>query len=76
MARIRKNISLEEDVVAKAQLKADKMFAGNFSIYLTWLINQDNEGVEVPPVTITKTESKESKLDKEVKNSLDDILEQ
>ena len=75
MARIRKNISLEEDVATKAQLKADKMFAGNFSIYLTWLINKDNEDIELP-VTITKVETKETKLDKEVKNSLDDILDQ
>ncbi|MGO5066921.1 MULTISPECIES: hypothetical protein [unclassified Clostridium] len=73
MARIRKNISIDEDVFEKAQVKCEKMFSGNFSMYLTYLINKDTENIEIPKVNKSIKESEEA-VDKEVKSEIDNIL--
>ncbi|MDS1005241.1 hypothetical protein FDG09_16980 [Clostridium sporogenes] len=72
MARIRKNISLDEEVFEKAQIKCEKMFSGNFSMYLTYLINKDTENIEIKK----DVENKESEkaMDREVKTEIDNIL--
>lgn len=72
MARIRKNISLDEEVFEKAQIKCEKMFSGNFSMYLTYLINKDTENIEIKKDEKNK-ESKES-MDRDVKTEIDNIL--
>jgi predicted CopG family antitoxin len=73
LARIRKNISIDEDVFEKAQVKCEKMFSGNFSMYLTYLINKDTENIEIPKVNKSIKESEEA-VDKEVKSEIDNIL--
>ncbi|EJO5349109.1 hypothetical protein NRP93_003266 [Clostridium botulinum] len=72
MARIRKNISLDEEVFEKAQIKCEKMFSGNFSMYLTYLINKDTENIEIKKDEKNK-ESEES-IDRDVKTEIDNIL--
>ena len=39
--KIHKNISLSENVMNEALKQAEKLFSGNFSMYLTYLINKD-----------------------------------
>ncbi|WP_409070058.1 hypothetical protein ACFLKB_17855 (plasmid) [Clostridium sp. FAM 1755] len=73
MARIRKNISLDEEVFEKAQIKCEKMFSGNFSMYLTYLINKDTENIELPKANKSLKESEEA-VDKEVQSEIDNIL--
>lgn len=88
--KVRKNISLEESIYLKGKEKADKMFGGNFSVYLTNLIARDCSDIEVKNEISEPVESKEKseekiysseaqkikdiKLDEESKNSLDEIL--
>lgn len=79
--KVRKNISLEESIYLKGKEKADKMFGGNFSVYLTNLIARDCSDIEVKnelAVTLESVESKEkdteSKLGEEERNSIDNIL--
>ncbi|EPY6472920.1 hypothetical protein ACWO4B_003633 [Clostridium sporogenes] len=72
MARIRKNISLYEEVFEKAQIKCEKMFSGNFSMYLTYLINKDTENIKIKKDEKSK-ESEES-MDRDVKTEIDNIL--
>lgn len=76
--KVRKNISLEESIYLKGKEKADKMFGGNFSVYLTNLIARDCSDIEVKNELAVTGESKEknieSKLGEEEKNSIDDIL--
>ncbi|WP_297639243.1 hypothetical protein [uncultured Clostridium sp.] len=75
--KVRKNISIEEEIWLKGKEKADKMFGGNFSIYLTNLIARDCAGMEIKNELAVTKETKEeikSELDEEVKSSLDEIL--
>ncbi|WP_150541959.1 hypothetical protein [Clostridium perfringens] len=74
--KIRKNISLEDFILKKGQERAQKLFGGNFSIYLAYLIQQDCNGLD-KEVVVTKNEEQEEveKLDKEVSESMNDILE-
>ncbi|HAT4295941.1 hypothetical protein [Clostridium perfringens] len=74
--KIRKNISLEDFILKKGQERAQKLFGGNFSIYLAYLIQQDCNGLD-KEVVITKNEEQEEveKLDEEVSESMNDILE-
>lgn len=78
MARVRKNISMEDSVLDKGQARAEKMFAGNFSIYLTYLINRDCEEIE-NAISISKTEvnvekEKAIKLSEDVQGALEEII--
>lgn len=43
--RNKKTLSIQNDVLEKGQKKADEMFSGNFSMYVTYLINQDIKGL-------------------------------
>ena len=73
--KIRKNISLEDFILKKGQERAQKLFVGNFSIYLAYLIQQDCNGLD-KEVVVTKNEEQEvEKLDEEVSESMNDILE-
>ncbi|MCW6086538.1 hypothetical protein AAGC94_04855 [Clostridium sporogenes] len=72
MARIRKNISLDEEVFEKAQIKCEKMFSGNFSMYLTYLINKDTENIEIKKDE--KSKKSEESMDRDVKTEIDNIL--
>lgn len=76
MARIRKNISLDEEVLEKGQNKADKMFAGNFSMYITFLINKDCEGMTIKENIKTRVkEEVETNIDKDTIEEIDSILD-
>ncbi|BDC03434.1 hypothetical protein [Clostridium perfringens] len=74
--KIRKNISLEDFILKKGQERAQKLFGGNFSIYLAYLIQQDCNGLD-KEVVVRKNEEQEEveKLDEEVSESMNDILE-
>lgn len=78
MARVRKNISLEDSVLDKGQARAEKMFAGNFSIYLTYLINKDWEEIQ-NTMAMNKIEVKDKKennikLSEDVQGALEEII--
>lgn len=47
--RNKKTLSIQNDVLEKGQKKADEMFSGNFSMYVTYLINQDLKGLMAQP---------------------------
>lgn len=69
--KVRKQISLEEDILNKGLVRAKELFGGNFSIYLAYLINQDAGDIKIGKI---ETKPKETKLDEEIKSELDDIL--
>lgn len=69
--KVRKQISLDENILNKGLVRANELFGGNFSIYLAYLINQDAGDIKVEK---KETKPKETKLDEEVKSELDDIL--
>lgn len=69
--KVRKQISIEEDILNKGLYRAKELFGGNFSIYLAYLINQDAGDIKIEKL---ETKLKENKLDEEVKSELDDIL--
>lgn len=72
MARIRKNISIDEYVFERAQIKCEKMFSGNFSMYLTYLINKDTENIEIEKDK--KNRESEEAIDSDIKSEVDNIL--
>lgn len=69
--KVRKQISIEEDILNKGLYRAKELFGGNFSIYLAYLINQDAGDIKIEKL---ETKPKKTKLDEEVKSELDDIL--
>ncbi|WP_242957668.1 hypothetical protein [Clostridium cochlearium] len=75
MARIRKNVSLDDEVLERGQKKADKMFAGNFSMYITYLINKDCEGIELKENNESRGKQVEDiTIDKDTISEVDNIL--
>ncbi|MDP4146782.1 MAG: hypothetical protein Q8936_20295 [Bacillota bacterium] len=68
--RIKKTLSIQGDVLEKAQRKADEMFSGNFSIYITYLINKDLQGI----TEIKKSEESIHKHSSEVSCAISQIL--
>lgn len=68
--RIKKNISLQKETLDLAQEKADLLFNGNFSMYVTYLINRDCKLIE------TREEKKEVKkeINIETKDTMNSIL--
>lgn len=42
--RNKKTLSIQDDVLERGQRRADEMFSGNFSMYITYLINKDIKG--------------------------------
>ncbi|XZM35437.1 hypothetical protein ACSXAY_18660 (plasmid) [Clostridium perfringens] len=70
MSKIRKNISLEEHILEKGLERAKELFGGNFSIYLAYLIQQDTNALHSKEV-----ELKKEKLDPEVSDSMNNIIE-
>ena len=68
--KVRKQISIEEDILNKGLFRAKELFGGNFSIYLAYLINQDASDIKIEKLE----PKKKSNLDEEIKSELDDIL--
>lgn len=66
---VKKAISLRDDVYKSAREKADKLFGGNFSAYIGYLISKDREGeaITVKPVQEEKND--------EIMSAIDEILE-
>lgn len=73
MAKIKKNLSLEEDVVSKGMQRAKEIFGGNFSVYVSYLIYQDTKGIKLEENI--EHQQQNSTLNTEVKNELDNILD-
>lgn len=71
MAKIKKNLSLEESILNKGMARAEKL-GYNFSSYITYLINKDakNEEIEIK----VKNETDDSKLPNEISDEVDNIL--
>lgn len=69
--KVRKQISIDNKVLEKGLIKADELFGGNFSIYVAYLINKDTNYMKEKMEGITEYSNK---LDDEVKNEVDDIL--
>lgn len=74
--RIKKTLSIQEDVLKRAEARAKEMFASNFSMYITFLINQDAKGTKIIQENEEAKEIiKNSDMDEESGNSLDSILD-
>jgi len=43
-------LSIQPSVKEKGQQRADEMFSGNFSMYITYLINKDVKGIIETPI--------------------------
>jgi hypothetical protein len=71
--RIKKTLSIQDEVMKKAQKKADEMFSGNFSIYITYLINNDCKKEYLYEDNAKKTEEVK-KCNSKVMNAISDIL--
>ncbi|MZK53309.1 hypothetical protein [Clostridium beijerinckii] len=67
--KIKKNLSLEENVIEAAKTKAKKM-GFDFSAYITYLINKDVDGAI--ETTVTTKKEKNTK----VSSAIDNILGQ
>lgn len=72
--RIKKTLSIQEDVLKKAEARAKEMFADNFSMYITFLINQDTKGLKIEECKQTSRGKKQVGLDEECGVALDNIL--
>lgn len=72
--RIKKTLSIQEDVLKKAEARAKEMFADNFSMYITFLINQDTKGLKIEEDKQTSNNKKQVGLDEECGVALDNIL--
>ena len=72
--RIKKTLSIQEDVLKKAEARAKEMFADNFSMYITFLINQDTKGLKLQDASEKEESKKNSGLDEECGVALDNIL--
>ena len=72
--RIKKTLSIQEDVLKKAEARAKEMFADNFSMYITFLINQDTKGLKIEETKQTLNGKKQVGLDEECGAALDNIL--
>lgn len=72
---MKKTLSIQEDVMKKAQKKADEMFSGNFSIYITYLINNNCKKENVYEQDIIKRDEETvTKRNSKVINAISDIL--
>lgn len=69
--RIKKNISLQQETLNLGQEKANLMFNGNFSMYVTYLINKDCKLIKTME---EKKEIKKEVIDEKVKDTMDSIL--
>lgn len=72
--RIKKTLSIQEDVLKKAEARAKEMFADNFSMYITFLINQDTKGLKIEEDRQISNSKKQVGLDEECGVALDNIL--
>ncbi|MBM7836453.1 hypothetical protein [Clostridium sardiniense] len=71
--KVRKQISIDEKVLEKGLIRAEELFAGNFSIYLSYLINQDAGDIKIDRVE-KETKNNGSEFDEETKSEIDNIL--
>ena len=78
--RIKKTISIQQDVLEKGQHRANEFFSGNFSLYITYLINSDvkgvmiNSGIHSTNQPYSASPTNDYKHKKEVANAIDSIL--
>lgn len=73
LARIKKNLSLEKSVLDKGMIKANEMFSGNFSMYITYLIHQDCKDIKINK---NFEENIQDRIkDKEALSEIDNILD-
>ncbi|MHC1684870.1 MAG: hypothetical protein AB6733_18335 [Clostridiaceae bacterium] len=73
--RNKKTLSIQNDVLEKGQRKADEMFSGNFSMYVTYLINQDIKGLVTQPYRVEFSKPVEDiKHKEEIACAIDSIL--
>lgn len=78
--RIKKTISIQQDVLETGQHRANEFFSGNFSLYITYLINSDvkgvmiNSGIHSTNQPYTPPPANDYSHKKEVKNAIDSIL--
>lgn len=72
--RIKKTLSIQEDVLKKAEARAKEMFADNFSMYITFLINQDTKGLRIEESKVPKKVENKVGIDEECGAALDSIL--
>lgn len=78
--RIKKTISIQQDVLEKGQHRANEFFSGNFSLYITYLINSDvkgvmiNSGIHSTNQLYSTSPTNDYKHKKEVSNAIDSIL--
>ncbi|CDM67285.1 hypothetical protein CM240_0106 [Clostridium bornimense] len=77
--RIKKTISIQQDVLEKGQHRANEFFSGNFSLYITYLINSDvkgvmNSGIHSTNQPYATSPTNDYRHKKEVSNAIDSIL--
>lgn len=72
--RNKKTLSIQNDVLEKGQKKADEMFSGNFSMYVTYLINQDIKGLITQPYKYNQHIAADIKHKDEIACAIDSIL--
>lgn len=74
--RNKKTLSIQTQVLERGQKKANEMFSGNFSMYITYLINIDLKGGfnNIPSITSNNTPPENYKHRDEVTSAIDSIL--
>jgi hypothetical protein len=65
LATVKTAISLQDDVYRDGSSKAKRLFSGNFSAYIGYLISRDREQRQEPP----------QKKDNKVLSAIEQILE-
>ncbi|MCD3217848.1 hypothetical protein G8S55_11530 [Clostridium botulinum C] len=73
MAKIKKNLSLDEEIINKGMQRAKIMFGGNFSSYISYLIYQDTKDIETKEIKQEKVQR--IVKDHEALNEIDSILD-
>lgn len=76
MAKVKKNISIEEDILKKGLERAE-LLGYNFSSYITFLINLDTNNLELKSVNIKDEKAltkDDSNIDDDVLSEADNIL--
>lgn len=73
--RNKKTLSIQSDVLKKGQKRADEMFSGNFSMYVTYLINKDVKGIrEVHSYNDELAITEEPRHNTRISSAIDNII--
>lgn len=76
MSKVKKNISLEEDILTKGLIRA-KELGYNFSSYVTYLINEDSNNFNTKDDKVTQIKNdktSDNKVSSKIMSGVDDIL--